>query len=406
MNIRVAALLVVILSNIPSMVLGQGFQPRGGRPTGQAANGMARRPAEQPAQARATEAQANSVSQDLLKIYAQTNAANTEAAVTAIARSCAKVIPDGSRSKADRQYASSLLAWALNRRGEMRSEQASELVAAGKIQEAAQLDDLASDDFRTGIEHGPSNWRIHHNYAIALAMKNDFANAIEQLNETIALKPDYPNALFNRGELHFELNDYTRAIRDYSAAIELNASDPQYFNSRGHARFMLESYEDAIVDYRKAAELAGDSAAYQTDLADAYQYLGKWEEAAQSYRAAVAINSHYSRAYQNAAWLMATCPVEKIRNVELAIAAAKKAIDTGIGRTPETLDTLAAATAAAGRFSEAVKILQQGVEMSSDAEERSELASRLSLYKQGRPYRQPEPNSDAVIRTASSTSTR
>lgn len=378
----------------------QNFQPRGSRTT----DGSTARPVQpQPS----AQQQAGVVSADLLQLYARTQAVRTEDEVTLIARSCSKVLPDTRRSKADREYASSLLAWALNRRGEMRSEQAAKLVEQGQVQEAAKLDKLAADDFETAVEYAPGNWRTRHNLAISLAMKGDYRRAIDQLTHSIELKPDYANARFNRAELYFELQQYQPAIDDYSEAIELNGNDPQYFNSRGHCRFMLESYEDAIADYQRAAELGSDSAVYRADLADAYQFLGRWEEAAQAYRAAVSINNSLPRAYQNAAWLMATCPDEKLRNVELALSAAKKAIDVGGGLTPQTLDTLAAATAAAGRYQEAVKLQKQAIEMSPDEDERVELSQRLELYQRGQPYVQPRSlaalhRAEEKIRTASS----
>ncbi|MEZ6136613.1 MAG: tetratricopeptide repeat protein [Pirellulaceae bacterium] len=382
----------------PILAQSQGFQPRGGRPLeGQMRNSQQ----FAPTQAAQSTQNANGISRDLLQLHAQTESANTEALVTSIARGCSKIIPNANRSDADRQYAASLLAWALNRRGEMRNQRAADLVNAGKTVEAASLDKLAAEDFETAIEYAPRNWRTRHNLAIALAMQSKYPAAIEQLSEAIDLNPDYANARFNRGELYFELSQYTQALRDYSAAIELDARDPQYYNSRAHCRFMLAAHDDAIADYRRAAELATDSAVYQTDLADALQYLGQWEQAAEAYREAVAINNKYPRAYQNAAWLMATCPDPAMRNTELAKASAKKAIELGLGRTAQTLDTLAAAIAATGNHGEASKLLRQALQMTSDPEEKAEMASRLTLYERGQAYLQPEKQAHAQIRTAS-----
>ena len=376
----------ILVTFFVNVVAAQNFQPRGARHSGQ-----------EPA------TQSTAVSADLTQLYSQTKAAGTEASVTAIARACSEVISSTKRSQVDRDYAASLLAWALNRRGEMRSEQAAKLVEQGEVNSAAKLDNLAADDFATAIEFGPCSWRTCHNYAISLAMKGEYRRAIEQLTRAIELKPDYPNAHFNRGELYFEIQDFPAAMRDYTSAIELNDKDPQFYNSRGHCRFMLKSYDQAMSDYRRAAELAGDSAVYYTDLADAHQFLGQWEEAATAYRSAVAINNQYARAFQNAAWLMATCPDNKLQNFELALSAARKAIELGEGRTPQTLDTLAAATAAAGRHAEAAKLQRQALEMTSDAEERIELTQRLQLYEQGQAYVQPRPLTAAStrIRTAS-----
>ncbi len=344
------------------------------------------------------------VSQDLLAIYQQTRTVADEAGVTAIARACSKVIPDNARSRADRDYAASLFAWALNRRGEMRNEQAAELVEQGQVDQASSLDIKAAKDFETALQYNDKNWRIHHNLAISLAMKGDYVRAIKEFSAAIDLNPEYPNSYFNRGELYFELAQYPQAMDDYTQAIALNATDPQYHNSRGHCRFMLQDFDAALADYQQACELGADSAVYATDMADAYQFLGRWEQATQSYRAAVAINAKYPRAYQNAAWLMATCPDPKYRNVDLSLSAAKKVIELTGERSSAALDTLAAATAAMGKHREATELQQEAIGLASQ-DERAELQQRLALYRQGESFVQPTQVTN-IAATSSSTSSR
>lgn len=349
---------------------------------------------------------ATAVSQDLLSIYAQTTTAKSEADVTSIAKATAKLLGDNKRSKADRDYAASLLAWSLNRRGEMRSEQAATLVNNGQAERAADLDAQAADDFATAVEYSPTNWRHRHNFAIALAMKGEYPMAIGQLDQAIQLNPQYANARFNRGELHFETGNYPAAEQDYTAAIQLS-QDAQYFNSRAHCRFLMEQYASALSDYNQATKLASDNASYQTDLGDACQYVGKWEEAAKAYRAAVAADKSYARAYQNAAWLMATCPDERVRNVELATSAAKKALELAGSRTPEAIETMAAATAASGKHREAAKLQEEAIQLAvkqkADEKQVTEFKQRLAIYRTGQAYVQPEPEitESAPTRTAS-----
>jgi len=396
---------VVVADSLPAQSSIQ-FQPRGATPSnppaGNASKGQAtpRHP-----NSNATSHVNTAVSEDLLAIYRQTQVASQEAEITAIARACAKVIPDTARSRVDRDYAANLFAWALNRRGEMRNEQAAQLVELGKIDQASLLDLQAAKDFETAIQYNPNSWRTHHNLGISLAMKGEYVRAIQEFTAAIDLKDDYPNSHFNRAELYFELSQYPQAIDGYTQAIGLSQSDPQYYNSRGHCRFLLQQYDDALQDYTRATELGADSAVYATDLADAYQYLGRWEEAAQAYRAAVAINSKYPRAYQNAAWLMATCPDSKFRNVDLALSAAKKAIELTGQRTPQALDTLAAASAAVGKHTEAVALQQEALR-GADKPEQQEMAQRLSLYQRGQSFLQPSATTNTAPRNQASSRIR
>ncbi|MCA9132907.1 MAG: hypothetical protein KDA45_07120, partial [Planctomycetales bacterium] len=97
------------------------------------------RPAASRSAAESSTASATSVSADLLAIYQKTKTANNESTITSLARGCAQIVADTQRSRVDRDYAANLLAWGLNRRGEMRNERAAELVAAGQLAEANQL---------------------------------------------------------------------------------------------------------------------------------------------------------------------------------------------------------------------------------------------------------------------------
>lgn len=336
------------------------------------------------------------VSADLQAIYARTSTATQEAEFTAIAKECSLIIPDAKRSEGDKAYASKLFAWALNRRGEVRSETAASFVKEGKLSEAQQLDQLAGKDFATAAKYAPDNWRVHHNLAISHAMQGKYDEAIEQLSIVIQLKDDYPNAFYNRAELYFEKEQFPQAIKDYSRAIELVDNDARYFNGRAHARFMLNSTEEAIADYTQAATLETTSPAYVTDLADALQSAGRWEAAAERYRQAVKIDKSYARAYRNIAWLLATCPDRRFRNPNLALTAARKAIELSGDQDYRALDTLAAATAATGNPTEATQLMTSAMAIAPPGA-RSELAARSAVYSKGGKYVQAAPKIERTV---------
>lgn len=336
------------------------------------------------------------VSADLQAIYTRTNTATQEAEFTAIAKDCSVIIPDSKRSEADKAYASKLFAWALNRRGEVRSETAANFVKEGKLPEAQQLDQQAGKDFATAAKYAPDNWRVHHNLAVSHAMQGKYDEAIEELSLVIQLKDDYPNAFYNRAELYFEKEQFPQAIKDYSRAIDLVDNDARYFNGRAHARFMLSSTEEAIADYTQAATLENNNAAYITDLADALQSAGRWESAAERYRQAVKTDKTYARAYRNIAWLLATCPDRRFRNPNLSLTAARKAIELSGDQDYRALDTLAAATAATGNPTEATQLMTNALAIAPPGAQ-SELAARSAVYAKGGKYVQAAPKIERTI---------
>lgn len=344
--------------------------------------------------------QQSAVSADLVRLFQSTQTELTLSALNDVVGQCESVATSRTRSAGDRQYAQQLLSWAMNRRGEMLSEQAADEVNAGRIAEATALDTQAAEDFKRSLKLDPTRWRAKHNLAIAEAMKGNYDAAITLFGEVIQAVPNYANVYFNRGELLFEQQNYAAALQDYSVAIELAPQDAQYYNSRGHALFMLEKYDEAIGDYRRAVDLSPQQAAWHTDLADALQHRGDWESASLAYRNAIAADDQFGRAYQNAAWLMATCPNTKFQNRDLALSAAKKAIELDGLSDFRSLDTLAAAQAANRDFPAAQKTIRQAISI-ADPSIQAELQQRMALYAKGQAYIQPDPRVAVAVAQAS-----
>lgn len=329
-------------------------------------------------------AQEGVASQDLIALYQSSEKRQTVEELNELIEELKEIALDRQRTAGDRAYARDLLSWSLNRRGELRSDLAAERVEQGLNDEASELDKAAAADFRASLKLNPQRWRARHNLAIALAMANDYADAIEQFGIVIQEQPSYANAYFNRGELYFQTDNYAEAIADYSAAIRLQPNDAQYRNSRAHSLLMINRNKEALADYRKAAELDSTNGQWWADLADAYQFLGQYREAMSAYRLAIEADRELGRAYQNAAWLMATCSDTKVRNPKNALEAARRAIELDGDGDPRYLDTLAAAQAANGQFSDAVETVKDAMKNAaqvSTPEDMEAMKQRMVAYQ-------------------------
>jgi tetratricopeptide (TPR) repeat protein len=282
-------------------------------------------------------------------------------------------------------YRNQLEAWLLNRRGEDYSQSAGRAMEAGNDSEAIRLEQKAIADFSASVERLPQ-WKPFHNRGVSLAMLDRYDEAIASFDEAIQLNPTYPNTIFNRAELHLELTHFAQAERDYTEVLRLDESDTAARIGRGHARFYLEKFDQALEDFSHVIQQEPDNAIAHADRADLYAYLGRWEEAAVDYRQSIKIDKGLGRAYQSAAWLMATCPDDRIRNVEYALRAAKRAIELDGTADYRYLDTLAAAQANARQFREAQTALKQALELAPQ-DVLAELNDRLALYQAQRPFR-------------------
>ena len=85
------------------------------------------------------------------------------------------------------------------------------------------------------------------------------------------------------------------------------------------------------------------------------QNRGEFAAAVTQFQKVLELDPKHVTAQNNLAWLLATCPDSSVRNGEKAVEVAQQAVQLSMGRSPEILDTLAAAYAEAGRFPEAVE---------------------------------------------------
>jgi tetratricopeptide (TPR) repeat protein len=275
------------------------------------------------------------------------------------------------------EYINQLTAWTLNRRGELRGD-------AGQDSEA-----LA--DFEGALAADPSTWRAMHNRGVLRAKLGQYEEAIEDFNQTVRLNPKFANAYFNRGELRYEMGEFAAAIQDYDGAIKLSPKDSAAYNSRGHAYYRLDQFDEAIRDYSLAIRFEPKNAAAYTNRGDAHCDRGSYAQAAKDYQMAMKLDPRLGRAWQSAAWLMATCPQKQFRNARLALEAAEKAIELDGSDDHLYLETLAAAQANAGKFEQAKQTIIKVIEM-APIDETERYQACLALYEKNQPYREPPKN--------------
>jgi serine/threonine-protein kinase len=110
------------------------------------------------------------------------------------------------------------------------------------------------------------------------------------------------------------------------------------------------------------------------------------DRAIADYQKAIDLAPGYADAYNNLAWLLATCPREKYRDGRAAVEHALKACQLTEWTEVCFIDTLAAAYAEAGELGEAVKWQTQAMAM-CPKDQQGDCQVRLDLYKAGNPYR-------------------
>jgi tetratricopeptide (TPR) repeat protein len=297
--------------------------------------------------------------------------AQSEQEFTQIIETCRRA-QASQASPATSQYANSLIAWSLNRRGQLKAE-------AGQENEAML-------DFNDAIGADTNCWRALHNRGVLLAQTGQFAKAFDDFSKTIQLNPKFAKAYSNRAALFMVADNLDAAANDYNHAIEYDPNLAVAHRGYGRVCQLMGTMDDAIAHYDRALQLSPTDAYAIACRADALTDVGRYTEAAAEYDRAIELDPKSKQTFSSSAWLLATCPDSRIRNPDLAIQRAQTALELSSNQEAMYFDTLAAAQACAGNFDAAMDSARKAVDL-APADERDAYKDRLLMYQQAKPYR-------------------
>jgi len=178
---------------------------------------------------------------------------------------------------------------------------------------------------------------------------------------------------------------YEEAVQAFSTAIEIIPRDYQAYNYRGVAWALMGKYDKALADYNKALEIRPRYAEAYNNRGFARTQNGDLGNALNDYARALEINPFFVDAYNNKAWVLATCADQRFRDGGQAVSLAQKAVE--LKPDVVSLDTLAAAYAAAGNFDAAIDTQKKAIQKLLLADKNSEVHKympHLNAYKSKR----------------------
>jgi tetratricopeptide (TPR) repeat protein len=181
---------------------------------------------------------------------------------------------------------------------------------------------------------------------------------------------------------------YDEAIKAFSKAIEIIPGDYQAYNSRGVVWALKGDFNRAIDDYNKALEIRPRYAEAYNNRGYARTQRGELKEALDDYSHALEIDPLLVDAYNNKAWILATTDDDRLRNGAQAIMLAQKAAE--LQQSIASLDTLAAAYAAAGNYEAAIETQKKVIQKLILENQTSEVPiymTHLNTYRSQQPLR-------------------
>jgi tetratricopeptide (TPR) repeat protein len=216
--------------------------------------------------------------------------------------------------------------------------------------------DQALRDYAEAIRLDPKMWQAHFNRAISFREAGEFGKAIEDMSEVMKLKPEYAPAYLIRAADYYRLGQVDKALEDWNRATGLNSNQVEAYVGRTMAYLRRKDYVRAAQEMETATRL-------------------------ESKQPAETLNS--------LAWLQATSPDKRARNGAAAIEVATKACQLTQWNDWRYVDTLAAAYAESGNFTEAANYQKLALRTADGPPAVIENAKkRLNLYEQHKPYRE------------------
>lgn len=217
-----------------------------------------------------------------------------------------------------------------------------------------------SDDvilWKDCVNKSPHQYRQHYNLGLSLAGKGRLDEAIKQYHKALSINPDDAKTYYGLGNALVRKGDGEAAVYNYHQALQIN---PSYY----------EAYYNLGRILSKKGEIA---------------------KAIDKYQKVLSINGEMTPALYNLSWIYATSKIEKYRDGKKAVSLAEKLCKLTDYRQPLALDALAASYAEIGRFFDAVTIAKKALKLSLQTgpkELELGIKTRLSLYQNGKPYRQ------------------
>ena len=249
--------------------------------------------------------------------------------------------------------------------------------------------DEAVAQYQRALEIRPDFPEAHNNLGNALPRRGRIDEAIAEYEKALETRPDYADAHNNLGSALVSRGQIDEAITHCRKALEVQPDCFLAHVNLGLALAGRKRFDEAASHFRDALRLQPGHAPTHCNLAGALAEGGRFDEAIAEYEKALRIEPDFPQARRNldavaslretmlkslaerrkslrarpddvillndTAWMLATNPNASVRNGEEAVQLARRAVKLSDGRQPESLDTLAAAYAEAGRFPEAVQ---------------------------------------------------
>jgi tetratricopeptide (TPR) repeat protein len=291
------------------------------------------------------------------------------------------------------------------------------LLLAGRREEAgAQMEQARELRLRSAVESSPGQAEPHNELGLVLLREGRNSEALAEFRIAVEIEPGSAATHCHLGEALDAEQKLDGAMVEFERALALDKGYVPALYYLGNALIKAGKTAAALASWRQALALDPGYADAHLRLARALSGRGEDSEALEHWRAGLGLRPNDFRALREAAWVLATSADAQVRNGPEALSLAVRALQLArsahavrgaAGNAAENaslhraavparaisedeaaaLDTLAAAYAECGRYSDAVltarRVLDSGRYARTD-----EIRNRIRLYERQSPFHQ------------------
>jgi tetratricopeptide (TPR) repeat protein len=238
------------------------------------------------------------------------------------------------------------------------------------------------------LAKNPTAWTAHNNLGCILAEQKKYDAAADEFAASLQYYSQNEQAHLNLGKTLLLLGQVAEAEGHFQTATQLKPGDGEAHKLLGTAFARQGRNQEALREWRAGLQLAPDLDT-RLQLARLLAALGRTTEAVAEFRQAVAAYPKAVAPVNDLAWTLATCADPKVRDGVEAIRLAERACQLTGYREPVPVGTLAAAYAAAGRFTEAASTVESAIKLATASGNQRFVALNqrlLALYRDGKAF--------------------
>ena len=144
-----------------------------------------------------------------------------------------------------------------------------------------------------------SNYVIYYNLGTIYFKLKKYDEAINNLISSVKYNPDHQESFYNLGLCYLFKNEYVKAADYFKRSIELNQYDIEAHINLGLAYKNLKQYESAEIEYQKALQIDGDNIAALINLAAIFKIRNDTDKAINFYNRVLKIEPGNTEALYN-----------------------------------------------------------------------------------------------------------